>query len=840
MPGKNLTRQEAARRAALLHVSDYRVSLDLGNATDPEAKTFGSTSTIAFTCAEPGASTFLDLIAPSVRSVTLNGVELDPDEVFADSRVRLDGLKAENTVTVVADCAYSRTGEGLHRFADPVDGRVYLYTQFEPADARRLYANFEQPDLKASFTFDVKAPAGWYIAGNSAPAKRSPVVNGVAHWTFLPTPRISTYITVVVAGPYHVASDHYTRELPDGTTLEIPLNALCRNSLADHFDAEAIFDVTKRGLDFFHDKFDYPYPFGKYDQAFVPEYNLGAMENPGCVTFTEHFVFRSKQTDQAYESRANVILHEMAHMWFGDLVTMRWWDDLWLKESFADFMGTYAQVGATRWTNAWVSFANRRKAWAYRQDQQSTTHPIVATIDDLEDAKLNFDGITYAKGASVLKQLVAYVGEEPFLEGARRYFKRHEHGNTTLTDLLAVLEETSGRDLGAWSREWLETAQLNTLVVDGPTVVQSGPPGYPQTRAHRIAVGSYAERHGQVVRVDRRELDVVGARTAFEVGAGEFTLLNDEDLTYAKVRLNEGQVEYLREHLSAFEDPMARSLLWSSLWNMTRDAELSGSDFIEFVDRHAEAESEVGTVQNLVQQTGTVIDYYLGYPDNAMAAGVAAATAIRELRAAGPGSDHQLVWARALAQHTRFDGHFTLFKALLDGSETLDGLTVDADLRWTFLRALARAGRVNEAELDAELERDGTATGRRKHAGCLAARPTPEAKAAAWALAVESGDQPTDLLRELLTGMSATDDLSLLGIYVEPYFEALDKVWANRTIENASRVVVLGFPHRLVEEDTLTRTEAWLGEEGHAPALRRLVTEARDDLARALRARSAR
>src|SRR6266702_2132582 len=315
MPGKNLTRQEAAHRAALLHVSDYRVSLDLGNATDPETKTFGSTSTIAFTCAEPGASTFLDLIAPSVRSVTINGVELDPDEVFADSRVRLDGLRAENTVTVIADCAYSRTGEGLHRFADPADGRVYLYTQFEPADARRLYANFEQPDLKASFTFDVKAPAGWYIAGNSAPAKRAPVVNGVAHWTFLPTPRISTYITVVVAGPYHVASDHYTRELAGGTTLEIPLNALCRNSLADHFDAEAIFDVTKRGLDFFHDKFDYPYPFGKYDQAFVPEYNLGAMENPGCVTFTEHFVFRSKQTDQAYESRANVILHEMAHMW---------------------------------------------------------------------------------------------------------------------------------------------------------------------------------------------------------------------------------------------------------------------------------------------------------------------------------------------------------------------------------------------------------------------------------------------------------------------------------------------------------------------------------------------
>ena len=463
MPGKNLSRDEAARRAALLSVSSYRISLDLGNAADLEARTFVSSSTISFACAQPGASTFLDLIAPSVRSVTLNGIALDPAEVFGDSRVQLSGLRAENEVTVVADCAYSRTGEGLHRFSDPADGRVYLYTQFEPADARRLYANFEQPDLKASFVFDVKVPAGWYISSNSAPAKRAPVVNSVANWTFLPTPRISTYITAVVAGPYHVASEHYVRELPDGTRLEIPLNALCRASLADHFDEEAVFDVTKRGLDFFHEKFKYPYPFGKYDQAFVPEYNLGAMENPGCVTFTEEYVFRSKQTDTAYEGRANTILHEMAHMWFGDLVTMKWWDDLWLKESFADFMGSYVSVGATRWTNAWVSFANRRKSWALRQDQLPSTHPIVATINDLEDAKLNFDGITYATGASVLKQLVAYVGEDAFFEGSRRYFRRHAFGNTMLTDLLRALEETSGRDLSAWSKAWLETDRKSVV-----------------------------------------------------------------------------------------------------------------------------------------------------------------------------------------------------------------------------------------------------------------------------------------------------------------------------------------------------------------------------------------
>jgi aminopeptidase N len=834
MPGKNLTRQEAARRAALLHVSDYRVSLDLGNATDPEAKTFSSTSTIAFTCVEPGASTFLDLIAPSVRSVTLNGVELDPDEVFADSRVRLDGLKADNTVTVVADCAYSRTGEGLHRFADPADGRVYLYTQFEPADARRLYANFEQPDLKASFTFDVKAPAGWYIASNSAPAKRSPVVDGVAHWTFLPTPRISTYITVVVAGPYHVASDHYTRELADGTTLEIPLNALCRNSLADHFDAEAIFDVTKRGLDFFHDKFDYPYPFGKYDQAFVPEYNLGAMENPGCVTFTEHFVFRSKQTDQAYESRANVILHEMAHMWFGDLVTMRWWDDLWLKESFADFMGSYGSVGATRWKNAWVAFANRRKAWAYRQDQLPSTHPIVATINDLEDAKLNFDGITYAKGASVLKQLVAYVGEDAFIEGSRHYFKRHAFGNTTLADLLSALEETSGRDLTAWSKAWLETSGVNTLTYADGTVRQEGSP-----RPHRIAIGAYELGDAGVTRVTRTEIDLDGESSKIpeDIASTAFVLVNDDDLSYCKVMLNESQLAFAYEHLSTFTDPMPRSLIWSSLWNMTRDGVLPGRRFLDFVNRHAASESEVGVLSNLLEQAGFVLAFYLTDENRAAARVPVATMAKRELRAAEPNSDKQLAWARFYAKAAEQPQDLDYLAALLDGSAELEGLTVDADLRWEFLLGLAGAGIADKARIDAELDRDKTASGHRNHAGCLAARPLAEAKEDVWHTVMAPADHPNDLLRALLNGFNRAGQTQLLTAYAAPYFESLDRIWAERTIENASAIVSGAFPELLVNEHTLTLADTWLAGE-HAPALRRLVSEARDDLARALRARA--
>jgi aminopeptidase N len=835
MPGKNLTRSEAARRAELLRVSTYRVSLDLGNAKDPEAHTFVSTSTIEFFCAEPGASTFLDLIAPSVRSVTLNGVRLDPAEVFADSRVRLDGLQAENTVTVVADCAYSRTGEGLHRFTDPADGRVYLYTQFEPADARRLYANFEQPDLKASFTFDVKAPAGWYIAGNSAPAKRAPVVNGVAHWTFLPTPRISTYITVIVAGPYHVASDIYKRALPDGTTLEVPLNALCRHSLADHFDDEAIFDVTKRGLDFFHEKFDYPYPFGKYDQAFVPEYNLGAMENPGCVTFTEHFVFRSKQTDSAYESRANVILHEMAHMWFGDLVTMRWWDDLWLKESFADFMGSYGSAGATRWKNAWVAFANRRKAWAYRQDQLPSTHPIVATINDLEDAKLNFDGITYAKGASVLKQLVAYVGEDAFIEGSRRYFRQHAFANTTLTDLLRALEETSGRDLSAWSKAWLETSGVNTLTLTDDVVRQEGSP-----RPHRIAVGAYELGDAGVARVARVELDLEreSALIPPDVSSAAFVLVNDDDLSYCKVVLNDAQLAFAYEHLSTFTDPMPRSLIWSSLWNMTRDGVLPGRRFLDFVNRHAAAETEVGVLSNLLEQAGGVLAYYLTDENRAAAQEPVAAMARRELRAAQAGSDKQLAWARFYAKAAYRPEDLDYLAALLDGTAVLEGLTVDADLRWELLLGLAAAGVADEERIDAELARDKTASGHRNHAGCLAARPLPEAKADVWRRVTTPKDQPNDLLRALLNGFNRAGQAELLTGYAEPYFESLDRIWAERTIENASAIVSGAFPELLVDPGTLARADEWLAGE-HAPALRRLVIEARDDLARALRARAA-
>ncbi|MEU4462646.1 aminopeptidase N [Streptomyces sp. NPDC024017] len=849
MPGENLSRDEARERAALLRVDGYEVSLDLRSAVGEDRgdgpRTFRSVTTIRFRCNEPGASTFADLIAPSVTAVSLNGRDLDPGEVFDGSRITLEDLAADNELVVDAQCAYSRTGEGLHRFVDPEDGEVYLYTQYEPADSRRVFANFEQPDLKAPYRFEVRAPEGWTVWSNGAGEQ----ADGV--WRFAETKPISTYITCVVAGPYHYVTDSYSRTFDDGTTLEIPLGALCRKGLAPHFDADDVFLVTKQGLDFFHDHFDYPYPFGKYDQAFVPEYNLGAMENPGLVTFREEFIFRGKVTQASYEGRANVVLHEMAHMWFGDLVTMEWWDDLWLKESFADFMGAFSLVRATRFENGWITFANRRKAWAYRADQLPSTHPITADIRDLQDAKLNFDGITYAKGASVLKQLVAYVGEEAFLEGARRYFKRHAYGNTRLGDLLSVLEETSGRDMSAWSRSWLQTAGVNSLTpqvllgadgrVEELAVLQEAAESHPELRPHRVAVGLYRVTGGGALeRYARVETDVDGARTVVAELAGadapDLVLVNDDDLTYCKIRFDETSLATLREHLGAVTDPLARALCWSALWNMTRDALLPARDFVDLVLRFGGRESGIGVVQMLHAWAESAVTHYTAPARRETAARLLAEGARRELYAAGPGSEHQLAWARFFARTATAEADFELLRDLLAGTATVEGLDLDQELRWVFLEPLAAHGAVDEKVLAEELTRDDTASGKRHQVRCLAARPSEAVKAQAWAQVVESDALSNAMVEATIAGFSQGSQRELIAPYAEKYFAAIERVWAERSIQIGMHVVQGLFPSLQQSQETLDATDAWLdAHKEAAPALRRLVLESRDDLARALR-----
>ncbi|MFJ1867652.1 aminopeptidase N [Streptomyces sp. NPDC088097] len=854
MPGTNLTREEAQQRAKLLTVDSYEVELDLGGAQ--EGGTFPSVTTVRFESAEAGAGTFIDLVAPAVHEVVLNGKALDVASVFRDSRIALDHLVAgANELRVVADCAYTNTGEGLHRFVDPVDQQAYLYTQFEVPDARRVFASFEQPDLKATFRFTVTAPAGWTVVSNSPTPEPADVKDNV--WAFEPTPRISSYITALIVGPYHAV--HSTYEGKDGQS--VPLGIYCRPSLAEFLDADAIFDVTRQGFDWFQEKFAYDYPFAKYDQLFVPEFNAGAMENAGAVTIRDQYVFRSKVTDAAYEVRAETILHELAHMWFGDLVTMEWWNDLWLNESFATYTSIACQAYAegSKWPHAWTTFANSMKTWAYRQDQLPSTHPIMADIRDLDDVLVNFDGITYAKGASVLKQLVAYVGQDAFFKGVQAYFKAHAFGNTRLSDLLGALEETSGRDLTAWSTAWLETAGINVLrpeitkgadgTISSFAIRQEAPAlpvgakGEPVLRPHRIAVGLYDLREGKLVRTERIELDIDGALTAVPelVGRTQPTvvLLNDDDLSYAKVRLDEVSLANVTAHLGDFTESLPRALCWASAWDMTRDGELAARDYLALVLSGIGKESDIGVVQSLHRQVKLAVDLYADPAWREQGLSVWSAATLEHLRAAAPGSDHQLAWARAFAATARTEEQLAHLAALLDGSESVEGLVVDTELRWAFLERLVATGVADEPAIAAELERDATAAGERHAATARAARPTAAAKAETWAAVVESGDLPNAVQEAVIGGFVQIDQRELLAPYAAKYFAAVKQVWETRSHELAQQVAVGLYPSLQVSRETLDATDAWLASAEPNAGLRRLVSESRAGVERALKAQAA-
>ncbi|HEV2798419.1 MAG TPA: aminopeptidase N, partial [Nocardioides sp.] len=619
MPGTNLTRDEAATRASLLDVTSYTVDLDLMSATQPDQGTFGSVTTLEFTCREPGASTFADLVAPTVREITLNGRTLDPATAYVDNRIALDDLEATNTLVVSADCAYSNTGEGLHRFVDPVDDKVYLYSQFEVPDARRVFTTFEQPDLKAVFTFNVTAPSHWVVVSNAATPEPDEASEGASVWRFPTTKRMSTYITAIVAGEYHGEFDTY-----EGKFGEIPLGHYCRQSIKEHMDTAALVELTKQSFAWFEEQFDYPYPFGKYDQLYVPEYNAGAMENAGCVTLRDEYLPRSRQARSFFEFRASVITHEMAHMWFGDLVTMKWWDDLWLNESFAEWACYWCEANATEFVDAWTGFANARKQTGYRADQLPSTHPIAADNVDLHAVEVNFDMITYAKGASVLKQLVAWVGIEPFLEGLRAYFKEWEYGNPEFKDLLATLEKSSGRELESWAQEWLQTAGVNTLApsfeLDGDggyasfAVAQTAHEDWPTLRRHRLGIGLYDDVDGVLVRRDYLEIDVEGARTDVPelVGVKQpaLLLLNDQDHAYAKIRLDERSLQTAISSLSTFEDSLPRALVWGAAWDMTRDGEMRTRDWTELVLANIGQESDAWAVTRLPSSTALAVNFY--------------------------------------------------------------------------------------------------------------------------------------------------------------------------------------------------------------------------------------
>ncbi len=851
----NLTRDDARVRAELLHIDSYDIVLDLTDGGGkPSERTFRSTTTITFTAARAGSSTFIDVIADQIHSATLNGAALDTSGYTTEDGLVIPDLTAgdsPNVLVIDADLLYTNTGEGLHRFVDPVDGEVYLYSQFETADAKRVFACFDQPDLKATFTFHITVPDHWQVCSNGA---EESVENLAAGKTihFLTTARMSPYITAVVGGPYHVVRSHH-----DG----IDLGIWCRTSLAPYLDAEELFTVTRQGFDWYHANFGVRYAFGKYDQLLVPEFNAGAMENAGCVTFREDYVFRSKVTDARYERRAETILHEMAHMWFGDLVTMQWWDDLWLNESFATYISTVCQADATRWKAAWTTFANVEKTWAYRQDQLPSTHPISTDAPDVQTAEVNFDGITYAKGASVLKQLGAYVGREAFLAGVREYFADHAYGNTTLADLLRALEKSSGRDLGQWSKVWLETAGINTIQPEFTLdeaghyasfdLVQTAPTEVAASnivRPHRLAIGLYndavVDGRTTLVRTGRLELDATGDRTPVPDLIGmaqpDLLLVNDDDLAYCKVRLDERSLRTLTSGgIARLAESLPRALLWSAAWDMTRDGELPARDYVALVAAGAGKESDIGLLQSLTRQAQRAVEVYSDPSWSPNGYRILAEAAERELYAAEPGSDHQLAWAHALLGAARADEQVALIGDLLSGSKTVDGLVLDDELRWAFVQALAARGVYSIEQIDAEQQRDPTAAGIRHAATARALRPVAEAKAEAWRLAVEDDTLANATQSAVILGFPNQGYDGLMTPYVARYFDQVEEVWNRRTSELAQNMVVGLFPTwaSAITPETVALADSFLARSGLPTSLRRLVGEGRADVVRSLKAR---
>lgn len=850
MPGANLTRVEAEERKSIVQYPiHYSVDLDLTQGDT----TFVSTSTIQFG-AKAGESTFLDLIADEVTSVTLNGESVEPGEVFADDRIALNNLRERNEVVVTAVCRYSTTGEGLHRSVDPSDGNVYLYSQFEVPDARRVYAVFDQPDLKAVFRFSVLAPCSWIVTSNM-PVERTEDTDQMTldgtlgtkpaehakRWTFAPTPTMSSYLTAICAGPY--AEWHTTYQNEDGRT--IPMAQYCRQALKDDFakDVDYLFNITKKGFAFYAKTWGVPYPYAKYDQIYVPEYNAGAMENIGMVTIRDSYVFSSKVTDALAERRVVTVLHELAHMWFGDYVTMKWWNDLWLNESFAEFTSTLATAEATEWKDAWATFCSGEKSWALNQDQLSTTHPIVAPINDLNDTYVNFDGITYAKGASVLKQLVAYVGRDKFFEGINHYLYRHAYSNATLNDLLTELEGTSGRDLKTWSAQWLEQAGINTIATDlhtaqdgtisELTLHQFAPTDHPVLREHRLAVGFYNEdeESGKVVRTDRIELDVAGEATTVTGAAGkprpQFLLTNDDDLTYTKLRFDDESLAFATANLYRFDDALARAVIWLALWDMTRDGELAASDFIGTTLKLLSTETESTTFRYALACLSTTVWHYTDRTKRAAIAQHTAQALLDLAKQAPAGSDMQFQLISAyLTYGVEGDSAFAdTVRGLLSGSLVLEGLELDNNFRWSLVRALSSINAIDEADIQQELERKDTTENREFALAARAARATAEAKAWAWNEAIHDEVLTNAQLESVAGGFASTPSQELAEPYVKEYFDSAEWIWNHKTFHMAEALLEGLYP-RYADPATLVELgDKWLASHADADnALRRLIS----------------
>ena len=878
MTSTNLTQTEAQSRAELISNVHYTVELDLSAGEDMQREQFPSRTAIDF---RSGAgSTFVDFRAREVNSVHLDGEDITERAIGtgdydATAGIVLSDLAAgDHQLVVDALGDYSVTGEGLHRFQDPADGNIYLYSQFETADAKRVFACFYQPDIKATYSLSVRTPQPWRVVTNnvvSAEAEGDTVLHR-AEVDYL----LSTYLIAFCVGPWHEVTDEWrgeitahpetsddalvkarTRgEIQNSGSQTVPLGLYCRQSLAEHLDAEELFTVTKQGFDYYSEHFGIAYPFYKYDQVFCPEYNMGAMENAGVVTIRDEYVFRSAASHYEYERRADTILHELAHMWFGDLVTMTWWDDLWLNESFATWSAAMSQANATRFDTAWVTFGNKEKAWAYAQDQLSTTHPVFTDASDIVTVDANFDGITYAKGASVLKQLAAYVGLEAFFAWVRTHFAAHAWENATFDDLLSALERSSGRDLSDWADQWLKTTGINTLkasfeVVDGAyqnfAVEQSGAaPGAGETRTHRIGIGIYrTDDDGQLSRITRVDADVAGPTTAIPeldgTPAGELVIVNDDDLSYAFIELDPDSLNVATDNITAIADPMPRSLIWSAAWNMTRNAQTKARDFVALVARGAVAETEMAVLEQVLAQSRVAVSTYAAPQWHEQGWELLREAFLRGMKETT--GQAQLAFARAFAHSVHSAESAEILQELLGGNAAhyAPGLEIDQDLRWQFLIALAASqdasGESEEqvaARIAEEETRDASSSGAMLALEARSAVPAAEVKAAVWKEITQRGPQLSNLaLRHRMAGLTRIGQGELLQPFASSYVANAARLWEELSPEMALRTLSGLYPAWDLSEET-DRQVAELIEAPDTPAgLRRTLREGRDRVARA-------
>jgi aminopeptidase N len=838
---RNITQAEAVDRAAALDVVHYDIHVDLTDGSGGAGEqTFRSRTEVAFR--SRGGATAIDIAADRLLAVTLNGrpqpLTLDPAAGYP-----ITAEAGDNTLVVEAEFAYSSSGQGLHRTVDPVDGEVYVYSSLCPADGQRVFACFDQPDLKAEFTWHATIPAHWRAVSTMPVDRVEPAADGAQTVHFGRSPRMSSYVTALCAGPFHEVRDEH-----DG----IDLGLFCRASVAEHLDPAEILDVTKSGLDLFQASFGSRYPLPKYDHVFLTEFNAGAMENFGCVTYAEELcVFRSRATDVDYELRAMIILHEMAHMWFGDLVTLRWWDDLWLNESFADWAAHWATERATRHTGVWATFLATRKREAYRQDQLSSTHPVYTQVPDAHATDANFDAITYAKGASVLKQLVAYVGEDVFLSAVRAHLTANAWGNATFADFLRALEQASGWNLAEYARRWLRTAEVNVLrpEVDADSdggyrsvvIGQEAPESHPTLREHRIAVGLYDLADGQLVRRDRLEVDVAGERTEVTALQGkrrpDVLLLNDDDLTYARVRLDDRTAATLARHISAFPHPMQRALAWSAAWDMVCDAELPTRAYVGQVAANLPAETDVNLVSATLTAAGRALSRFAD-PGWAPTGWAAVHNCAREaLGRTPPGGDLQQVWARTYADSARTPDEIAAVHGWLRADGVPGGLTLDADMRWHVVKALAAVGAIGPADIATELERDATAGGRQQAAQARAQLATAEAKAETWERLTGPGLANWEAIG-LAAGFQHSGQDQLTAPYADRYFAEVEEIYGRNDLQIGRLLAMAAYPYLQISEATVAASDAWLAAPDRPAALRRVVMDGRDGVARAVRARA--